>query len=272
MPIVVIARGSLTGGQATAERVARQLGVPAVGRERLIELASKFGLPGPRIAQLLDTSPTFWERFQESRETYVTYLRAAMCEVAEGGQLVYHGHFGQELLSGVDNILRVRVIAPMAYRVAAAMEERQITRDAAIAYIKRADEDRLKRGQQLFGLNWTDPSLYDLVINLDALTEDMAAEIIVRAAQLPRFEDSAGLLRQIHDVALATKVNVALLANGWILHVAAEDGRVRLTGEVHLLPSDKLDDLERIASAVEGVQDVTSDIDVVPVPPVATPY
>ena len=45
MPIVAIARGSLIGGQATAERVARLLGVPAVGRETLIELASKFGVP-----------------------------------------------------------------------------------------------------------------------------------------------------------------------------------------------------------------------------------
>ncbi|HVA23276.1 MAG TPA: hypothetical protein VMW62_02700 [Chloroflexota bacterium] len=56
MPIVAIARGSLIGGQATAERVARLLGVPAVGRETLIELASKFGVPGPRLAHLLDTS------------------------------------------------------------------------------------------------------------------------------------------------------------------------------------------------------------------------
>src|SRR5579862_2216213 len=124
MPIVVIARGSLSGGQITAERVAKQLGVPVVGRETLVELASSFGVSGPRIAEILDTSPKFWERFQESHEVYVTYLRAAMCEVAKDAKLVYHGHYGQELLSGVSNILRVRVIAPLAYRIAAATEER----------------------------------------------------------------------------------------------------------------------------------------------------
>jgi cytidylate kinase len=272
MPIVVIARGSLSGGQATAERVARQLGVPAVGRERLVELASSHGAPGPRITQLLDSSPTFWDRFSESHDVYVTYLQAAMCEVAQGGNLVYHGHFGQELLNGVSPILRVRVIAPMEQRIAGAMAERQLGRDEAIAFVKKADEDRLKRVRQLFGVDWTDPALYDLVINLEVMTEDMAAEVIVRAVQFPKFQEQAQVLRQLGDLALATRVKVALIANGWMLNVTASEGHVRITGEVHLLPSDKLDDVARIAAAIEGVEDVTSEVRVVAVPPVATPY
>jgi cytidylate kinase len=271
MPVIIIARGSLSGGLATAERVAKQLDLPAVGREALLEKAASFGAPGPRIAQLLDTSPTFWDRFQESPEVYVTFMEAAMCQVAIDGRLVYHGHFGKELLVGVSNILRVRVIAPMSYRVSAAMQERRVDADAALAYIKRTDEDRLKRGRQLFGVDWTDPALYDIVLNLDQLTEDMAAEVIVQTVRLPRFQDDAELVRQMRNRALATAVKVALLGNGWLVDVSADGDTVRLKGKVHLLPADQLDDIERIARAVDGVRTVESQVEVVRVPPV-TPY
>jgi cytidylate kinase len=255
MAIITIARGSLSGGQATAERVAARLGYPCVGREELIEQASSFGVPGPRLAEVLETTPNVWERLTESREAYIAYLQAAMADLAEPGDLVYHGQLGQELLKGVEPLVKVRVIAPMEYRIAAAMTAQHLDRDAAIDYIERADQDRLKRTRFFFGVDWREPSLYDLVINLDQMSEDTAAELIVHLAQSPPWH-TAQIEGSLRDFAIASRARVALIVNGWALRVSARDAVVHLAGEVQLLATEKLEDVIAVATSVPGVREV----------------
>jgi cytidylate kinase len=262
MSVITIARGTLSGGQATAERVAARLGYPCLGREELIERASRFGVPGPRLAQILETTPNLWERLSESREAYIAYLQAAMADLAEAGNLVYHGQLGQELLKGVRPLVKVRVIAPMEYRITAAMAAQRLDRQAAIEYIQRADEDRLKRTRFFFGVDWRDPSLYDLVINLDQMSEDTAAELIVTLPHSSPWGTPQGELeleRHLRDFVVASRVRVALMVNGWAVRVQARDGLVKLSGEVQLLPSEELDDVMSLAASVPGVREVNLD-------------
>ncbi len=268
MPIVTIARGTLSGGQATAERVAEQLGYRCVGRETLVELASKFGVPVPRMNEMLESTPRFWERLTESREAYAAYLEAAMGEIVQQGDLVYHGMLGQELLKGVTSVLRVRVIAPMAYRVAAAMEAQHVNREAAAQYINRADEDRLRRVKYLFGVDWRDAALYDLVVNLEQINEDTAADLIVSLARSPRFQPTPESQRSIENFVLASRVNAALVVNGWSVDVEAEDGTIRLRGEIQLASPDEPDDVVRVVKDLPGVKKVESDLTLLPVSPV----
>lgn len=261
MAIITIARGSLSGGQATAERVAARLSYACVGREELIERGSRFGVPGPRLCQILETTPNVWERLTESREAYITYLQAAMADLAESGDLVYHGQLGQELLKGVAPLVKVRVIAPMKYRIAAAMAAQHLDRNGAVEYIARADQDRLKRTRFFFGVeDWRDPSLYDVVINLDQMSEDAAAEVIVHLAQSPPWSTAqAELEERLQNFALASRVRVALLVNGWTLRVTAFEGNVTLAGDVELLATEKLEDVLGVAASVPGVTEVLAD-------------
>ena len=85
MLIITIARGSLSGGQALAERVAGRLGYRCVSSEDLIETAAKYGVPEPRLARLFDKTPSFWERVTRARRLYLLVLQAAMYELARGG-------------------------------------------------------------------------------------------------------------------------------------------------------------------------------------------
>jgi len=268
MPIVTIARGTLSGGQATAERVAEQLGYRCVGREALVELATKFGVSAPRMNQMLESTPHFWERLTESREAYVAYLEAAMGEIVQQGDLVYHGMLGQELLKGVTSVLRVRVIAPMSYRVAAAMETQHVKHDVATQYINRADDDRLRRMRYLFGVDWRDAALYDLVVNLEQINEDMAADLIVSVARSDKFKSTPQSQRSIENFILASRVNAALVVNGWSVDVEAEDGVVKLRGEIQLASPDEPDDVVRVVRDLPGVKDVESDLTLLPVSPV----
>lgn len=60
MSIITISRGSLSGGQELAERVARRLGYRCISREVLVEAAAKFGVPELKLSEYLEKMPGFW--------------------------------------------------------------------------------------------------------------------------------------------------------------------------------------------------------------------
>ena len=94
MSIITISRGSLSGGRDLAERVAARLGYRCISREVLLEAASRYGVPEPKLWELFEKKPSFWEWLTRSRERYIVFMQAAMCEEAQHGQLVYHGQAG----------------------------------------------------------------------------------------------------------------------------------------------------------------------------------
>jgi hypothetical protein len=74
---------------------------------------------------------------------YLTFVQAAMCEYAEYGHLVYHGHAGHELLPGISHVLKVRLVAPLEFRIRAVMErDPRLDRKGATRYISQVEPIR----------------------------------------------------------------------------------------------------------------------------------
>jgi len=94
MSIITISRGSLSGGRALAERLADRLGYQCISSEALIEAAAKYGVSEPKLTEVFEKTPSFWERLTKSRRLYLIFIQAAMCELAQQGKLVYHGQGG----------------------------------------------------------------------------------------------------------------------------------------------------------------------------------
>ena len=135
MPIITISRGAFSGGKALAERVASVLGYRCVSREVLIEASQRYGIPEAKFTEILETAPHWWERWLESLRLYRIVLQAAMCEVAQGGNLVYHGHGGQELFPGIRHVLKVHLTAPMTFRIDQVQARQDLSAAAAAQYI-----------------------------------------------------------------------------------------------------------------------------------------
>src|SRR5262249_54452006 len=78
-----------------------------------------------------------------------------------------------------------------------------------------ADRDREKETfiSTLYGEDWRDPAHYDLVLNIDQFSNEMAVEIIVKAAQAKGIEATAvELPAQLREDILTAKLDVAQLA------------------------------------------------------------
>ncbi len=91
MPLIIISRGSMSGGQALAECLAGALGSPCVGREIVVEAAARLGVPQQLLSEKLEKGPSFWQRLTMERRLYVAAVQAALAEHAARGDLIYHG-------------------------------------------------------------------------------------------------------------------------------------------------------------------------------------
>jgi aspartate/methionine/tyrosine aminotransferase len=63
-------------------------------------------------------------------------------------------------------------------RVAMVQERLKMNESEALAYIQKMDQDRQRWSQYLYGVDWGDPFLYDLVLNLERLDIPQACEIM----------------------------------------------------------------------------------------------
>jgi cytidylate kinase len=161
----------LSGGQRLANCLAHNLSYRLISWEVPAEAAHRYGVHEEDLARGLEQPPSFGDRFRIERQIYLTVIRAALCQLVGEDNVVYHGHAGHLLLQGVDHVLRVRVIAPLTYRVKAAIAAQGLDEKGAEAYIQRKGQERVSWTRFLYGMEWRDPSLYDLVMNLERVTD-----------------------------------------------------------------------------------------------------
>ncbi|MFQ5683521.1 MAG: cytidylate kinase family protein [Candidatus Binatia bacterium] len=271
MPIITISRGAFSGGRVLAEKVASTLGYRCVDREVIVEASQRYGVPEAKFVEILESAPHWWERWRESLRLYRIVLEAAMCEVAQGDKLVYHGHAGQELLPGIRHVLKVHLTAPMAYRVQQVQSRQGLNADAAIQYIEEVDKARSKRLHTIFGTNWRDPSRYDLVLNLAQMSLDTASHLIVEAVRQEDYQLTPASEQAFKDLTITARVQAALIimpkTRNLTINVRVEHGEVYVSG---ILAQSELE--QTITSIVAGVPGVTKVVAEFESPPVEYMY
>jgi hypothetical protein len=105
------------------------------------------------------------------------------------------------------------------------MERQKMNQDEAVHHIEKIDKQRKVWTKFLFGINWLDPYLYDLVINLEKLDMDSAVELAATAAARPEFQTTTESIQAIANFALSCRVRAAL---------ANHDTTAELDVEVHV--------------------------------------
>lgn len=236
MAIITISRGSFSGGKALAECLADRLGYRCIDRDVIVERAAAYGASQEELRDTMEKPPTFWDRFKHKKYVYLTLIQAALTEEARAGKAVYHGHAGHLLLRGVSHVLRARIIAPMDFRLAITQDRLKMSRSEAQAYITKMDQDRAKWTQYLYGVNWGDPALYDVVLSLEHMGTPEACEVLAGMAQLRCFQETPESSGAMDDLAVASKVRASLVQSPSTmdleLEVSAQGDSVSIKGRV----------------------------------------
>lgn len=234
MGIITISRGCYSHGKEIAETAAARLGYECVSREILLEAAKYFNVPEGELLKSVHDPPSFFERLTHGKDTYLSYIRAALLEHIKTDNVVYHGYGGHLLLADIPCVLKVRVLAQMPARIRMVSRLKNTSVEEATREIEKEDRQRQQWARLVYNRDLNDPRLYDLAIQIGPLDIRDACDIICNAVASPAFRIDEARLRKIGDLAVASHVRAVLQAYNPV-EVISEGGNVRI-----VLPSQKI--------------------------------
>jgi cytidylate kinase len=190
-PLITISREAGAGGAQLGERLSTQLGFGYWNRQLLTTIAERLGVNEEELAQVDERAPNAVSEFLEllmhfgevPAAEFGDRLRQVVGGLQRRGAAVIVGR-GAHLIVEPLQALRVRLTAPLEYRVHDYAAHEGLTLDAARRVLLELDRDRRGFIERQFGVRAEDASQYDLVLNVQALGMDNAQELVLTAYRL----------------------------------------------------------------------------------------
>ena len=184
MDVITISREMGSEGDHVASLVSSTLHYRLVDRQAIITEARKRGLITPEIAyEVIGRRPPFLAKFDEKRTKAVYSIRSMVREIAAKGKVVFIGLGANLEVKDHTETFDVRLIADLETRIARVEQEDKLNRGPAVKALKQGDRESAEYVKHFFLSDWSDPQLYDLVINTTRIPSDVAARMIAQAAR-----------------------------------------------------------------------------------------
>jgi len=204
MAIITISRLTGSGGREIATATAEALN---------FQLIDKNAMDGV-IGQYFPVKTEQFVRIKKDPRVYREMVRSAIAEIAATNNVVILGGGAQFLFARITASLHVQLVAPLPYRIARVMRLANVDRAQAEKIIEDRDREKERFIKAYYSADWRDPGHYDLVLNIDHFSNEMAAEIIIKAAQAKGIEATpVQLPAQLREDILTTKLDVAQMAD-----------------------------------------------------------
>lgn len=262
MAIITISRGTFVDGKSTAECVARQLGYRCISREMLLDAAEDYGISLDKLSEALSKPPGILHNSDRERMKYLSYIRIELLKAVKDENVVYHGLAGNLLLHDAPNLLGIRLVASIEHRIKAAMERTNLLRTDIIDFIRNRDKQRDKWVKYVFNVDRNDPSLYDLVIDLDQTDIEGACETICAKASRKEYRKTPESQKRLNDLVLAADVKARIAGDSYMsnghIQVDAREGVILLKGKATFIKD--ADRARIVARETPGVKDIDSRI------------
>ena len=266
MAIITISREMGSGGIPIVHQTAEELGYTLINGDTIKDLASDYGLTAEALQQVDEKPPAFVEKLDRQIELNMNRIQLIVLEQALKGDVVIYGRGGQDLLPGINNVFRVRVIAPFEERVERWAVREWIDPDLARSLVRKSDQQRAGFIKYYFDRNWSNPIDYDLIVNTSRLSFETAVKMIVDGVKDRNLvEKKSASKAKLRDLIIQKKIQIVRLADERIediwFNIAVNEGIVTLTGHVYSESEREaaIDD----ARQVTGVTDVLDSLKIV---------
>lgn len=207
--VITIARELGTGGRTIGRKLAAELGARYCDKDLIAALVEKFGLTTYEIERIKGKKPDWLSDFIErlapvpdaslftgsrpvptvSRAHPVTTGEVFQAEseilheLAEESSCVIAGRSGFFILKDHPNAVHIFIQASRENRIARVMSRQGMEEEQASVLIDSVDEGRENYIKRFSGRSRYDVRNYDLVLNVDGMTEDEAVSCILNFIQ-----------------------------------------------------------------------------------------
>ena len=196
--VITINREVGSGGRTVGRILAEKLGVKYCDKAVIDGLTQKFGLSPERIEEIKAQKKSWWNDINNYYQTLVNSASQPMDaevrldndtmfetekrilqELAAQTSCVIAGRTGFMVFREWPNHLNVFIQASMEHRIRRIMNRKNVTMEKARDIIAKMDATREAYIKKYVDTTRYDTRNYNLVISMDDLTEDDAAEIII---------------------------------------------------------------------------------------------
>jgi cytidylate kinase len=220
MAVITISREFGSGGDQVAVRLCEELGYQAFGKVQIAQAVEETSMskwnavdytednhevqsfldrlfrrtatPVQTIAWMEDPSiATRPERADVHELAVISIVKRAIKTAWRVDNMVIVGRGGQVLLKGMPGVLHVRIEAPLEQRVLQVMQQLNLEQKlessngdllrAANELIANRDVASADYIRRYYDVNWADPKLYHMVLNLGLLPVETAVQLIITA-------------------------------------------------------------------------------------------
>ena len=257
MSIVAISYGACDIRDNIASEVADILDYECIGREVLRSASEKFNIPEAKLSRAIHYAPSLFGMSVKTRDRYVAYTLAAAAEFLMRDNIVYHGPAAHVIAQGISHVLRVRIIPSHEARITFAMQRDNITREMAQELIRNDEKEREKWSKQVFGVDDSNPTLYDLMIHTGEIDTQKAIDRITTTLHKKKFQPMTYSTQCAANVELTYRVKAYLIDLDPDVRVRVEDGHVTVDTAVHGKSKEKsLEIIQERVRALSGVKSV----------------
>ncbi|HEX6363262.1 MAG TPA: cytidylate kinase family protein [Albitalea sp.] len=263
MPVVAMTQEMGSLAKDVALRLGETLGLAVMRHEVVDRVAGEMNVPHSLIKRLRGGKAGLVERLTADQRSMALYTADELFALADRGNVVLRGWGATCLLRPVPHVVCVRITRSLGRRIEWLMAHLG-TDDAALAEaeIRRSDRAHAARMNELYGVTWGDPVLYDLVLNTDRLSVDTCVEQIRQLAGRPEFAETPESRALLGNLALQARARVALKQEQHTqdvdITIRADRGRVTLEGIV--LDEEERRRAEAVVAAVPGVTAVDNQL------------
>ncbi|MBU0935412.1 MAG: cytidylate kinase family protein [Spirochaetes bacterium] len=178
MSVICIARAFGAMGDETARELAKLSGYRPIDKEYIETRMSEMGLRQEVREKYDEKKPGFWASLSQDRDDYLHYLTTVLYEEAMKGDCIIVGRGALALFNGVPGVLKIKLDAPMEYRLRTVTQRFKCDERHAQQLIKQSDLNRKGFYDYFFNINWQDSNNYNLTINMGLELPSTAAAII----------------------------------------------------------------------------------------------
>lgn len=191
-PCITISREFGCQAYPLAAELAKRLGDPwvVIDKEVLEEVAKITGFTIEQIERSRDTPPVLKAIFamfldaSRADETQIYgHLHQAIHKFAVVGHCIIVGSGGVFAAREVKNVLNLRLVAPMSFRVTKIQHCHDMDQTQAVEYVERHQKQREEFIGRLAGGRVDEPLLYHLVLNNGLFNPEQMAALAVMALE-----------------------------------------------------------------------------------------
>lgn len=213
MPVITISRQVGSLGDELAEKLALELGYRYFDKLLMTEIAVASGLTEAEVVDFNEDNYKVKSFFEQlfgrkapigkvtmreknldgslilttkvfDEESSLSFVQAVIRKLVDWDNVVIVGRGGQVLLRNVPHVLHLRVVAPLEFRIENIMKQKGFSKEDALRYISEKDRSAQEYLYRFYNVDWNDPELYHLILNMGMLNIDQAVKMVKELVKL----------------------------------------------------------------------------------------